>query len=281
MGKMGSICHFPGALSASICWHCAHILVFTSIWGTHKRAGQWHFSCCFSQHLGTLRPPNTAKTRENAKWQIDPVLPSHRYSLKSRCFCGAQLAVAGQQPASTIAYTCFPFSDVPWAAAFQQSVCECNATHVMMMQWRLPQEGRRNVNHVFSSSRLVCTDWAWSQKFRGGEKETERERERESERERDIYIYIYICRTGARGDRVFSKNGAVRGPPYKGGSGTAPFRTIKIGISEEKCGNSKKGQKSQIPPPPLSQELSFAETHTWICARGTWPRNLFDRVLPL
>ena len=36
MGKMGSICHFPRALPASIWGHCSQILVFTSIWGTQK-----------------------------------------------------------------------------------------------------------------------------------------------------------------------------------------------------------------------------------------------------
>ena len=49
MGKMGLICHFPCALPASIWGHCSQVLVFTSIWG------------CFSQHLGNLGPPNTAK----------------------------------------------------------------------------------------------------------------------------------------------------------------------------------------------------------------------------
>ena len=36
MGKMGSICHFPRALSASIWGPCSQILVFASIWGTQK-----------------------------------------------------------------------------------------------------------------------------------------------------------------------------------------------------------------------------------------------------
>ena len=61
MGKMGSICHFPRALPASIWGHCSQVLVFTSIWGTRKGVWQWHFSCCFSQYLGILGPPNTAK----------------------------------------------------------------------------------------------------------------------------------------------------------------------------------------------------------------------------
>ena len=37
MGKMGSICHFPRALPASIWGHCSQILVFTGIWGTQKK----------------------------------------------------------------------------------------------------------------------------------------------------------------------------------------------------------------------------------------------------
>ena len=36
MGKMGSICHFPRALPASIWGHCSQVLAFTSIWGTQK-----------------------------------------------------------------------------------------------------------------------------------------------------------------------------------------------------------------------------------------------------
>ena len=78
MGKTGSICHFPRALSASIWGHCSQVLVFTSIWRHKKGVWEWHFSCCFSQHLGILGPPKHCKTRENGKWQIDPALPLHR-----------------------------------------------------------------------------------------------------------------------------------------------------------------------------------------------------------
>ena len=83
MGKMGSICHFPRALPASIWGHCSEVLFFTSIWGAQKGVWQWHFSCCFSQHLGILEPPNHCQTRENAKWQIDPFLPPHINTLLS------------------------------------------------------------------------------------------------------------------------------------------------------------------------------------------------------
>ena len=37
MGRMGSICHFPRALPASIWGHRSQVLVFTSIWGTQKK----------------------------------------------------------------------------------------------------------------------------------------------------------------------------------------------------------------------------------------------------
>ena len=40
MGKMGSICHFPRVLPASIWGHCSQILVFTSNCGTQKRVSQ-------------------------------------------------------------------------------------------------------------------------------------------------------------------------------------------------------------------------------------------------
>ena len=36
MGKMGSICHFPRALSASTWGDCSQNLVFAGIWGTQK-----------------------------------------------------------------------------------------------------------------------------------------------------------------------------------------------------------------------------------------------------
>ena len=75
MGKKGSICHFPRSLPASIWGHCSQVLVFTSIWGAQEGAWQWHFSCCFSQHLGTWDTQTLQKTRVNVKWQIDPVLP--------------------------------------------------------------------------------------------------------------------------------------------------------------------------------------------------------------
>ena len=61
MGKKGSICHFARAFPASLWGHYSQVLVSTSIRGTWKGVRQWHFSYCFSQHLGILGPPNTVK----------------------------------------------------------------------------------------------------------------------------------------------------------------------------------------------------------------------------
>ena len=55
------LCHSPRAWPASIWGHCTQVLVFTSIWSTRKGVWEWHFSCCFSQHLDILGPPNAAK----------------------------------------------------------------------------------------------------------------------------------------------------------------------------------------------------------------------------
>ena len=76
MDKMGSICHFPRALPASIWGRCSQVQVFTSIWGTHKKGRDNDIFRVFSQHLGILGPPKCCKTTEkNAKLHIDPVLP--------------------------------------------------------------------------------------------------------------------------------------------------------------------------------------------------------------
>ena len=61
MGKKGSICHFSRSLTASIWGHCSQVLLFTSIRGTHWGRDNNTFRAVFSQSLGTLRPPNTAK----------------------------------------------------------------------------------------------------------------------------------------------------------------------------------------------------------------------------
>ena len=77
MGKMGSICHFPCAFPASIWGRCSQVLVFTSMWGTQKRVWQWHFSCCFSQHLGILGLPNTAKQGKTQNDKSTLFYPPH------------------------------------------------------------------------------------------------------------------------------------------------------------------------------------------------------------
>ena len=70
MGKMGSICHFPCALPASIWEHCSQALVLTSNWG----ADNGTFRAVFPSIRVTWDPKH-CKTKENAKRQIDPVLP--------------------------------------------------------------------------------------------------------------------------------------------------------------------------------------------------------------
>ena len=75
MGKMGSICHFPRALPASIWGHCSPVVVFTSIWGAHKRGVTMTLFVLFFKAYGYVGTPKHCKTRENAKWQIDPLLP--------------------------------------------------------------------------------------------------------------------------------------------------------------------------------------------------------------
>ena len=80
MGKMGSICRFSRALSASIWGHCSQFLVATSIWGIQEGVWWWHFSCFFSL-VWVSRDPQYCKTRDNAKWQINPALPPHTLPL--------------------------------------------------------------------------------------------------------------------------------------------------------------------------------------------------------
>ena len=46
MDKMGTICHLPRALLASIWEHCSQVLAFTSTWGP--------LGCVFSRRLGIL-----------------------------------------------------------------------------------------------------------------------------------------------------------------------------------------------------------------------------------
>ena len=67
MGKVGSICHFPCALLASIWEHCSQIPVFTSIWGTLKGGVTMTLFVLFSPASGYLGTPKYCETRETAK----------------------------------------------------------------------------------------------------------------------------------------------------------------------------------------------------------------------
>ena len=62
MGKMGSICHFPCALPAGIWGTLLSSPFFLLAFGALKQGcDNDFFRAVFSQHLGILRPPNTAK----------------------------------------------------------------------------------------------------------------------------------------------------------------------------------------------------------------------------
>ena len=60
-GQNGVDLSFSPCFALWVPRRCSQVLVFTSIWGTEKGVWQWHFSCCFSQHLALLGPPSTAK----------------------------------------------------------------------------------------------------------------------------------------------------------------------------------------------------------------------------
>ena len=59
------------------------------------------------------------------------------------------------------------------------------------------------------------------------------------------------------GPRFFEKMGRF-GAHLRPGSGPTLFRTVKIDISEEACGNNRRGQKSQIAH-LMGQELCFVK----------------------
>ena len=86
MGKMGSICHFPRELPASIWGHCSQVLVFTSIWGKHKHRGvTMTLFVLFSPASGYLGTPNTAKqgkAENDTSTLFYP--PPHRVPLQNR-----------------------------------------------------------------------------------------------------------------------------------------------------------------------------------------------------
>ena len=74
MGKVGSICHFPRPLPASIWVHCAQVLGFTSIWGARMTVTLFVLFLFF-QHLGSLRLPNTAKQEKTQNDKSTLFLP--------------------------------------------------------------------------------------------------------------------------------------------------------------------------------------------------------------
>ena len=79
-----------------------------------------------------------------------------------------------------------------------------------------------------------------------------------------IYIYIYMCQTVA-GGTVFLQKAGRFGVLLKAGSGTTRFRTIKIGISEEKYCRSKKGPKITNCTPHGPRGLLCRNTHLNLC----------------
>ena len=81
----------------------------------------------------------------------------------------------------------------------------------------------------------------------------------------------------------FSQNRAGSGSTIKPVWGPHVFHTMKIGISEDKCGNSKKGQNVTNSPPNGWRALfvKFVKTQAWIYARHSWVRTHLDRVLLL
>ena len=65
MGKMGSICHFPRALPASIWGHCSQVLVFTSIWGSQKGCENDIFRAVFPSIWGSWDPQQRKRKMTN------------------------------------------------------------------------------------------------------------------------------------------------------------------------------------------------------------------------
>ena len=74
MGKMGSICQDPRALPASIWGHCSQVLVFTSIWGAHKKGCDDDIFVLLFLASGYFGTPKHCRTREKTKWQISTLL---------------------------------------------------------------------------------------------------------------------------------------------------------------------------------------------------------------
>ena len=80
---------------------------------------------------------------------------------------------------------------------------------------------------------------------------------------RGLYLQIFAGRADM-GPR-FSQNRAGSGSTTKPLRGPHEFHTMKIGISEDKCGNSKKGQNVTNCPPHGSRALSCKNTNLNLC----------------
>ena len=80
MGKMGSICHFPRALPARIWAHCSQVLVFTSIWGTHKKGcDNNNFRAVFPSIWASL-DPQTLQNKGKRKMTNRPFFTPHGFT---------------------------------------------------------------------------------------------------------------------------------------------------------------------------------------------------------
>ena len=82
MGKMGSICHCPRALSANIWGHCVPILVFLLAFGTHKRGATVTVFVLFFPASGYLGTPQTLQNKGKHKMTNRPPTCMGMYILK-------------------------------------------------------------------------------------------------------------------------------------------------------------------------------------------------------
>ena len=71
-----------------------------------------------------------------------------------------------------------------------------------------------------------------------------------------LSIYIYMCWTVAKGTAFLQKTGRF-GVHLKAGLGTAPFRTIKIGIQRKSVATARKAKNHKFPPPPGPRALNL------------------------
>ena len=99
MGEMGSICHFPRALSTRIWGRCSQVLVFTSIWGqTRRGATMTRFVLSFpaSGYHGTAKYCKTKENTQNDKSTL--FYPPTCIALSSQTLKKAGSSVSGVRP---------------------------------------------------------------------------------------------------------------------------------------------------------------------------------------